>query len=123
VWLSRERDWEQMLLDRSDQWDHWSESEERITFAELLGRIAPTLDVTLKLEDKPGQVQTVIEANDWRTVDATRLLRRIGNTARGINTALMEFLAPMVRPVFDANGQCIGRICIASGAMQRWSTT
>jgi hypothetical protein len=121
VWLSRERDWEQMLLDRSDQWDHWSESEERITFAELLGRIAPTLDVTLKLEDKPGQVQTVIEANDWRTLDATRLLRRIGNTARGINTALMEFLAPMVRPVLDANGQCIGRICIASGAMQRWA--
>jgi len=121
VWLSRERDWEQMLLDRSDQWDHWSESEERITFAELLGRIAPTLDVTLKLEDKSGQVQTVIEANDWQTLDATRLLRRIGNTARGINTALMEFLAPMVRPVLDANGQCIGRICIASGAMQRWA--
>ena len=121
VWLSRERDWEQMLLDRSDQWDHWSESEERISFAELLGRIAPTLDVTLKLEERPGQVQTVIEANDWRTLEATRLLRRIGNTARGVNTALMEFLAPMVRPVLDANGQCIGRICIASGAMQRWA--
>jgi len=121
VWLSRERDWEQMLLDRSDQWDHWSESEERISFSELLGRIAPTLDVTLKLEERPGQVQTVIEANDWRTLEATRLLRRIGNTARGINTALMEFLAPMVRPVLDANGQCIGRICIASGAMQRWA--
>jgi hypothetical protein len=121
VWLSRERDWEQMLLDRSDQWDHWSESEERISFGELLGRIAPTLDVTLKLEDRPGQVQTVIEANDWQTLEATRLLRRIGNTARGINTALMEFLAPMVRPVLDANGQCIGRICIASGAMQRWA--
>lgn len=121
VWLSRERDWEQMLLDRSDQWDHWSESEERISFAELLGRIAPTLDVTLTLEERPGQVQTVIEANDWRTLEATRLLRRIGNTARGVNTALMEFLAPMVRPVLDANGQCIGRICIASGAMQRWA--
>ncbi len=121
VWLSRERDWEQMLLDRSDQWDHWSESEERISFSDLLGRIAPTLDVTLKLEERPGQVTTVIEANDWRTVDATKLLRRIGNTARGVNTALMEFLAPMVRPVLDANGQCIGRICIASGAMQRWA--
>jgi hypothetical protein len=77
--------------------------------------------VTLKLEERPGQVQTVIEANDWRTLEATRLLRRIGNTARGVNTALMEFLAPMVRPVLDANGQCIGRICIASGAMQRWA--
>lgn len=121
VWLSRERDWEQMLLDRSDQWDHWSESEERISFAELLGRIAPTLDVTLKLEERPGNVVTVIEANDWKTLDATRLLRRIGNTARGVNTALMEFLAPMVRPVLDANGQIIGRICIASGAMQRWA--
>ncbi|MBN1205848.1 MAG: ATP-binding protein [Myxococcaceae bacterium] len=121
VWLSRERDWEQMLLDRSDQWDHWSEAEERILFSELLGRIAPTLDVTLKLEERPGQVQTVIEANDWKTLDATTLLRRIGNTARGVNTALMEFLAPMVRPVLDANGNCIGRICIASGAMQRWA--
>jgi hypothetical protein len=33
----------------------------------------------------------------------------------------MEFLALMVRPMLDANGQCIGRICIASGAMQRWA--
>jgi hypothetical protein len=121
VWLSRERDWEQMLLDRSDQWDHWSDAEERITFGELLGRIAPTLDVTLKLEERPGQATTVIEANDWRTIDATRLLRRIGNTTRGVNTSLMAFLGPMVRPVMDANGQCIGRICIASGAMQRWA--
>ncbi|HLK99022.1 MAG TPA: ATP-binding protein [Myxococcaceae bacterium] len=121
VWLSRERDWEQMLLDRSDQWDHWSDAEERITFSELLGRIAPTLDVTLKLEERPGQTTTVIEANDWRTLDATRLLRRIGNTTRGVNTSLMTFLAPMVRPVMDASGQCIGRICIASGAMQRWA--
>jgi hypothetical protein len=121
VWLSRERDWEQMLLDRSDQWDHWSESEERISFGELLGRMAPTLDVTLKLEERPGQLQTIIEANDWKTLDATRLLRRIGNTARGVNTALMEFLAPMVRPVLDASGHVIGRICIASGAMQRWA--
>jgi hypothetical protein len=121
VWLSRERDWEQMLLDRSDQWDHWSDAEERISFAELLGRIAPTLDVTLKLEERPGQATTVIEANDWRTLDATRLLRRIGNTTRGVNTSLMTFLAPMVRPVLDASGQCIGRICIASGAMQRWA--
>jgi hypothetical protein len=121
VWLSRERDWEQMLLDRSDQWDHWSDAEERITFTELLGRIAPTLDVTLKLEERPGQSITVIEANDWRTLDPTRLLRRIGNTTRGVNTSLMTFLAPMVRPVLDASGQCIGRICIASGAMQRWA--
>ncbi|HEX8705263.1 MAG TPA: ATP-binding protein [Myxococcaceae bacterium] len=121
VWLSRERDWEQMLLDRSDQWDHWSDAEERITFGELLGRIAPTLDVTLKLEERPGMATTVIEANDWRTLDATRLLRRIGNTTRGVNTSLMTFLAPMVRPVMDASGQCIGRICIASGAMQRWA--
>ncbi|MDY7229256.1 HD domain-containing protein [Hyalangium rubrum] len=121
VWLSRERDWEQMLLDRSDQWDHWSDAEERISFTELLGRIAPTLDVTLRLEERPGQASTVIEANDWRTLDATRLLRRIGNTTRGVNTSLMSFLAPMVRPVLDANGQCIGRICIASGAMQRWA--
>jgi hypothetical protein len=121
VWLSRERDWEQMLLDRSDQWDHWSDAEERITFSELLGRISPTLDVTLKLEERPGQATTVIEANDWRTLDATRLLRRIGNTTRGVNTSLMTFLAPMVRPVMDASGQCIGRICIASGAMQRWA--
>ncbi|SEK32364.1 Histidine kinase-, DNA gyrase B-, and HSP90-like ATPase [Stigmatella aurantiaca] len=121
VWLAREQDWEQMLLDRSDQWDHWSESEERITFGELLGRVCPTLDVTLELEERPGQAVTVLKANDWLTLESTRLLRRIGNTARGVNTALMEFLAPMVRPVMAENGQCVGRICIASGSMQRWA--
>ncbi|MDC0714001.1 ATP-binding protein [Stigmatella sp. ncwal1] len=121
VWLAREQDWEQMLLDRSDQWDHWSEAEERIAFSELLGRVCPTLDVTLQLEERPGQAVTIIKANDWLTLESTRFLRRIGNTTRGVNTALMEFLAPMVRPVLAENGQCVGRICIASGSMQRWA--
>ncbi len=68
------RDWLTGSLDDPDAGSSVSLS----SAVELLGWLAPALPVDLRVSVGAQEMATVAEANDWQTIDAETLIRRIG---------------------------------------------
>jgi hypothetical protein len=67
----------------------------------LLGRLCPTLAVDLLLAEDLGH-RRIVAGEDWPELDPTTLLQRIGSQPEAPE-------ASRVRPLFDANGEMVGR--------------
>ncbi len=72
----------------------------------VLGKLAPTLDVTLRLRTE-DDVVSVIEADDWLTLDAEEFLARIG-----VEASRSE--SDRLRCVRNGDGTTVGRIVVGT---------
>ena len=102
VWLSDSKMLERVLRDEAHR---RTLPDFPKTLAELVACIAPTLDVSIDVESPSEPRARAVTANDWKTLDPTALLRRLGNPNA-------EVLAPLVSPLLDATGQWLGRGCL-----------
>lgn len=83
------------------------EKEERLT--DLVGRLAPALDINTYVRDGSEPEVNIIVANDWKTLDAEALLRRI---APGTSKSGLKQHAKFLTSITEADGTVVGRACI-----------
>lgn len=69
VWLSNNRILEKLL-------EKEGRRKNKITTAELLETLCPSIDCNVCLEEK-GILKSIIHANDWRTITPIRLIKRL----------------------------------------------
>lgn len=100
-----------------------SDDSEEGSLSATTARIAPCLDVSVIVDDTEGQMQTVVEANDWLTLDETVLRKRLNrglparilkmqNLRSGIN--LQEIPDPAWSLIPNDSGAIVGRGAIWS---------
>ncbi len=69
VWLSNNRILEKLL-------EKEGRRKNKITTAELLETLCPSIDCNILLEEK-GILKSIIQANDWRTITPISLIKRL----------------------------------------------
>ncbi|WP_164997119.1 HD domain-containing protein [Clostridium minihomine] len=69
VWLSNESILEKILVMNSHR-------KSQKTFAELIETLCPSMDCNIVIEENNNR-QTVIRANDWKTISSIELLKRV----------------------------------------------
>lgn len=69
VWLSNESILEEILVMNSYR-------KSKKTFAELIETLCPSMDCNIVIEENNNR-QTVIRANDWKTISSIELLKRV----------------------------------------------
>lgn len=53
------------------------DDEEKLSFGQACAKIAPCLDVTLKVREENGNMEVAVTANDWLSIRDEALIRRI----------------------------------------------
>lgn len=113
VWLDITPDSPEGLLRPRRDRRQWS-------LEELCAWLCPGLDANLHIEELGGQRKPTIKANDWLSIPARDLVRRIqgplpedqGRMAKQLD----EFISitDNVRVLTDSTGRIVGRACIAT---------
>jgi hypothetical protein len=79
--------------------------------ADVAAWLAPSLDVDLVVESN-GQQAVVVHANDWRTLDARKLLSRLVSPWASPPRGMLEVLATNLRAIEDGKGSCLARTAL-----------
>jgi hypothetical protein len=114
VWLSSKETWKALLQDDSRQ----ANSSDGRSLAAVVARVAPALDISIDVESTEGEKIQAVQANDWISIDASALLKRLGSDN-------IELLAPKLRHIYAPDGRCVGRACVSgwNGRNGRGSVT
>jgi hypothetical protein len=86
-----------------------------VSLAELCAFLAPALDVNLEVSEFGSPFETVVEADDWKSIDAAVLLRRLGpyeDDLYSYVSATLDALASRVRNV-ESSGVVVGRLSLS----------
>jgi hypothetical protein len=81
--------------------------------------LCPSSDVSLQIQQAGAAPLYAVKASDWKTMDGGELLRRVWSQADrqghdGLCNRNAELLGKILKPVLDAEGNLIGRACIAA---------
>jgi len=75
----------------------------------VVGRLAPALDIDLWTKDGDEDAKKTVAANDWKTIDAKTLLRRLD---LGIDNSTINKFDSLVSDICNPNGEIIGRAAL-----------
>ncbi|MDP1646433.1 MAG: ATP-binding protein [Thiobacillus sp.] len=100
----------QKYLDLCPEMSTWPKDSPRMAFAQACAWLAPALDIDLYVREVGMERQRVVKANDWLTLEAIDLLRRIApGSFTNSDTAkfgLWSYLAPLHREDGSIAGRC-----------------
>lgn len=91
-----------------------------LSLRNLVGYLAPALEIDLWAKEDGGTPAQVIAAGDWRNINALDLLRRIAphleENRKGLlkKEAILQGSAERLDPIKNANGEFLGRCAVAS---------
>jgi hypothetical protein len=77
--------------------------------SQLVGWLAPALDIDLYSQDGGGEEEKVVQANDWINIDSRKLLRRL--LPRLPDNTVLE-LGGYLRDIKEVDGSVVGRALI-----------
>lgn len=106
IWFRNEETFHRLLS---------GEGERQRSFSTLCARLCPTLDVGLFTQEFTEPPIGVVQASDWIEMPGTDLLRRVWRSEEPTEVEdkiFAERFGPLLRPVHDSEGNCIGRVCI-----------
>lgn len=92
------------LLGRDDLWP--GAKEPNWTLADMVGAIAPALDIDVYVKHEAEVAIKVVSANDWLSMKSTNLLKRIAPHRKFDSTELKDVVEPC--------GEIVGRLGVAS---------
>ncbi|WP_294291334.1 ATP-binding protein [uncultured Sphingomonas sp.] len=95
----------------------WGSRVDFYSLGELIGKIAPTLNVTVVVTELTGE-QTTMHANDWMTIDDSTLLNRLA----GEHHAKKRDLDFPLQLLEDNTGAVVGRAAVRSSTSFWFST-
>lgn len=100
----------QKYLDLCPEMSTWPKDSPRMTFAQACAWLAPALDIDLYVREVGMERQRVVKANDWLTLEAIDLLRRIApgsfTNADTAKFGLWSYLASLHREDGSIAGRC-----------------
>jgi hypothetical protein len=82
----------------------------RITLGQLVAGMAPASAVTLSVCSDTEGDETVVEAGDWKVIDADTLVERLGSLywERQVSPAALRNM----RPIIETDGRVVGRLAV-----------
>jgi hypothetical protein len=98
------------LLERVNvsPWNKNKLAKEEVLSA-LVGRLAPALDIDTFVKDDGEAEVNIIRANDWKTLDAKILLKRISPS---MSEAMLSQRAKILSTIVEEDGTIVGRACM-----------
>ena len=86
------------------------------SFSQICARLCATLDVTVRVQTGNEELNTVVNANDWLTMDGAALLQRIKRIVaphyQPVIDDACDVIGPFLTVVTDTNQAVIGRACV-----------
>ncbi|MBI4662517.1 MAG: ATP-binding protein [Verrucomicrobia bacterium] len=89
-------------------------TETGIPLCEVVAGVAPSLDVTIEVEEGTSKA-VAVKAKDWRRIDGKELLFRIDPQAAPSEKQSSDIFGANLRPLQDSAGRFFGRACIQPG--------
>jgi Histidine kinase-, DNA gyrase B-, and HSP90-like ATPase len=91
--------------------------ERKLSFTQACARVAPCVDVTIRVGGDDGDFETAVEANDWLTISSQALLDRISPLERSDhairNASYFESApCPPLQILKAIDGRIVGRVAI-----------
>lgn len=109
VWLSNSRILDSLL-------EKYRRKRNKITFTELIESLCPSIDCNIILEENSNS-KTIIQANDWITMPAMNLLKRIMGESyfKELDKTEKQFLRDISKNmthIVEDNGNIVGRLLL-----------
>jgi hypothetical protein len=100
----------QKYLDLCPEMSTWPKDSPRMTFAQACAWLAPAVNIDLYVRENGKGRQRVVKANDWLTLEAVDLLRRLApgsfTNVDATKFGLWSYLAPLHREDGSVAGRC-----------------
>lgn len=90
------------------------DDDSKMSFAQACARVAPCVDVTIKVANNAGDFETAVVANDWLTITDQALLERISpnDRIRAHASYFEKKPCPPLQILKTKEGRTVGRVAI-----------